>query len=129
VRTKSPSAYDGKPVGTPTDAVSPQQAGCTFGLDNIEQMASDRRERKRALRQAQKERRRVGHQEAAATGHRGWKRRRCIVGRFNKGIPIAQLATEFNLSPDDIMGELKYAARRHQRNRKKKASRQRNAVV
>lgn len=129
---KSPSSYDGKPVGTPTEAVSPWRAGVTMGLDQIERVVAARREAKRV----RIERRRMGIPEP----HRNephWlvhSSRRKLVQHWQNLVEktsrrrkqtwtIAAVAARWGVTQEYVLAELQWLHKRQDvaRRRKRRA--------
>ena len=124
--TKAPSRYDGKPVGTPTDAVSPYRAGVTMGPDQIERMEADRRERNRALKAARKARRREAFlsvpEDERERSWRAYKQRRNRADKMTRALrnrtPIPHVAQYYGITPDEVLADVKWLAEHRNSNRR-----------
>jgi hypothetical protein len=119
VITKSPSECDGKPIGTPGDAVSAWKAGVTTGLDVIERDEAARKARNRAVKAAFGEQRKERAEafQALTTRERRQerypRRRRMARARqwaalVKKGRTIASIAAEAKRSSDEVFTEIKW---------------------
>lgn len=116
--TKSPSHYDGKPIGTPTSAVSPQQAGVTTGPDQIELAEAARKARNRATKLAHRVRvkagRRAKWESFQARDDQWWeykqKRRRAfdMSRSIKRGRSVAWCARVHGISVDQAFQELRW---------------------
>lgn len=126
--TKAPSSYDGKPIGTPTDAVNPYRAGVTQGLDQIERADAARKARNRAMkaieRSAIKALRRANWESQQRRDGAWWeyKQRRTRAMTMwrsihNHGRTIAWCARVHHISEAQVFEELKWWERRKHRRR------------
>jgi hypothetical protein len=134
---KSPSEFDGKPIGTPMDARSPFHAGVTVGPDQLERLAERQRllnkARKVALSDAAKAR--FAHQtpEESKVSYRA-HRRRCeramLWARHLKNKhSIAWIAERYGFDPDTVLKEIKWGQKRRDRNKKRNAARKRQKAA
>ena len=126
--TKSPSQYDGKPVGTPTDAVSPWRAGVTMGLDQVERDRVGREEAKRV----RIERRRMGipvirtdehwlAHDARRTRAQQWMNLIQKTSRRRKQtVSIAVVAARWGVTEDVVMAEVQWLEKRQTVTRRRK---------
>ena len=129
--SKSPSHYDGKPVGTPTDAKSPFHAGVTMGPDQIERMEQARKLRNRAWKAARKAERKAAAAavpaEERAQMYTEYKRRRNradnMLRALRKGTKVPAVAGYWSLrerrhvTPDEVLSEVKWLADHRNRHR------------
>lgn len=126
---KPPSRYDGKPVGTPTDAKAPYFAGVTMGADQVERDALARRLAKKTKREAAKARRMATpneDREAAWVAHRRRRKRAQTMKNSieNRGRTVAWVAEFHGLTPDAVLAEIAWLKQRQDRHRREKHSKQ-----
>lgn len=118
---KSPSRYDGKPIGTPTDAKSAFHAGVVVGPDQIERAEQLRKLRNRAVKSALKsawsgltERER---DEARFQSKRKRARARQWLNLVHKGHSIASIAAQAKRTPEEVHSEIKWLESRQGKRR------------
>jgi hypothetical protein len=130
VITKSPSQCDGKPVGAPTDAKTPWQAGVTMGLDQIERDEANRRARNRTVKLSERAKlkaQRKVHWESQQAGDKQWweykqRRKRAMEmwrSIHNHGRSIAWCAKARNITPEQALQEIQWWDKRRERRRKR----------
>lgn len=124
-----PSHYDGKPVGTPTDAKAPYFAGVTVGADQIERDALARRAEKKAKREEIKARRRATPPDIREAMWFDHKRRRKRAQEMknsveNKHRTVAWVSALYRLTPSQVMAEIAWLKKRQGKHRREKRSKQ-----
>lgn len=121
--SRSPSEFDGKPIGTPMDAKSPFHAGVTMGKDQIERMEEVRKLRNRALKAARKAMH--GASVAAmseAERERSWQEYRHRRNRADKmiramrnGTTVKAVADYYGLASEEVLSEVKWLSEKRNR--------------
>ena len=134
--TKAPSQYDGKPVGTPTDAKSPWQAGVTMGPDHLERDAIARREAKHQKKLLARQRIATQTQREQDEHWYQHKRRRARAFQWQRQLnskkrkwTIADLAAQSSFTPDEILAELRWLKARQAKHRRVKDSKQKTKEI
>lgn len=120
---KSPSRFDGKPIGTPMDAKSPFHAGVTMGPDQVERMERVRKLRNRALKAAHKSAREAAFaaipEEERRQSRSEYKHRRNradkMIRAMRNGTPVRSVANYYGLTPDDVLSEVKWLSQQRRR--------------